>query len=138
MYNDDDMIKKEIRQELDRQYQKDLAVLMENAAFRRVLCYLFMECGRDDSLPMGNSRDIFNAGRRHVAVQLQHAVDSIGTPNRMSGMMLRHQAEQEYAELEIGIRDHIVGLRKKLEDVRRVTPKDNNKGVGHNGRRHEH
>lgn len=123
-----------MREELDKIYQKDLAELMQLPAFRRFFCYWMMESGVRESNPQGNSKDMFNAGRRSTGIQLSHNVDSIGTPERTSGMMLRQLAEREYVELEFGIQDRVISFYKKLDKARRVTPKGK-EGDKNNGRR---
>lgn len=133
MYKDENAIKRAIRDELDKVYQKDLAELMQIPAFRRFVSYVFMDCGMRESIPLGNSKDMFNAGRRSMGIQLSHAIDSIGKPERTSGMLLRQLAEREYVELELGIRDHIVSLYSKIDKARRVTPKGK-EGANNNGR----
>lgn len=98
---------KQIRERLDLQYQKDLASIMNTPEGRRVFSYLLMDCGYRESLPMGNSRDIFNAGRRAVAVALTFAVDSIGYPKRTTGLELRLLAEKEYFDFQLAIKDEL-------------------------------
>lgn len=98
---------KAIRDRLDLQYQKDLKKIMNTPEGRRVFSYILMDCGYRDSCPQGNSKDIFNAGRRAVAVALTYAVDSIGYPERTSGMELRLLAEKEYYELQLAISDEL-------------------------------
>lgn len=98
---------KMIRERLDEQYQKDLRKVMNTPEGRRVFSYLLMDCGYRDSCPQGNSKDIFNAGRRAVAVALTYAVDSIGYPKRTSGLELRLLAEKEYFDFQLAISDEL-------------------------------
>lgn len=102
------MVKKEdVRAELDKQYRKDLNTVLQTEVGRRVFSYLLMDCGLMESLPQGNSKDIFMAGRRAVAIALSFAVDSIDWPKRTSGLELRQLAEREYTTLKLNIHDDL-------------------------------
>ena len=103
-----DAMRDKIRGKLDEKYREDLNLVMQTPEGRRLFSYLLMDCGIRESMPQGNSKDIFNAGRRAVAVALTFACDSIDRPIRMSGMNLRHKAEQEYTELQLAYRDEIL------------------------------
>lgn len=111
---------------MDRRARQDVAWLMNQAEFRRFLQWMFMICGLRDALPLGNSKDIYNAGRRSVAVQLSHLVDSIEKPERTTGLKLRLQSEMEYTELELSVAEHFKMLYSKLESTKRYGkwPKD--------------
>lgn len=99
--------KKLIREALDKQYRKDLNFILQTPQGRRFFSYLLMDCGYRDSLPQGNSKDIFNAGRRAVAVALSFAADSIDWPHRTSGLELRLQAEKEFVDFQLDIHDRL-------------------------------
>jgi hypothetical protein len=88
----------QIKEKLDTQYLEDMKKIMQTDYGRRVVSYLIQGCGYKDSVPMGNSKDFFNAGRRSIAVELIAACDALGayTANRMLGVDLRLQAEREY------------------------------------------
>lgn len=112
------MDKQQVRDELDKLYRKDLAKVLGTPEGRRVFSYLLMDCGYRESCPMGNSKDIFNAGRRHVAVQLTFAADSIDFPKRTTGMELRLLAEKEYTELKLAIYDDLVKKERRMRDAK--------------------
>ena len=81
---------------------------------RRVISYLIQNCGYKDSIPMGNSKDFFNAGRRSVAIELIASCDALGmyTANRMLGVDLRLQAEREYIVYQIDVLKEIQSKEK--------------------------
>ncbi len=105
-----------IRAELDKQYQKDLNAVLKTEAGRRVFSYLLMDCGLYESLPQGNSKDIFMQGRRAVAVALLYAAQSIGFPKRTSGLELTQMAEREYTALKFEIHDQLQERRKRAQN----------------------
>lgn len=111
----------EIRAALDKQYRKDLNKILQTDYGRRFFSYLLMDCGLRESMPQGNSKDIFNAGRRAVAVGLTFAADSIDWPHRTSGAELRLKAEKEYINFQLSIKDEIDRKRKEAM-ARRTTP----------------
>ncbi len=114
----EDLVRKEIIAHLDQRFLDDLKQLMSTPPGRRVFSYLQMHCGFRESLPMGNSRDMFNAGRRAVAVELLHAVEAIGKEDPLEGLKLRQQAEQEYFMYQWRLRESI-RHRIEEENVRR-------------------
>lgn len=119
------IVQQEIKEELDKCFQEDLANLMTNEAFRRVISYLLMISGLRISQPFGNSKDIFNAGKRAIGIQLTHAIDSIDTPSRMTGLQLRQKAEFEYTQYELLLYDRFKEvLINKNAAKKRFFPKD--------------
>jgi hypothetical protein len=109
----EDLVRKEIVSRLDKRFLDDLKQLMNTPEGRRIFSYMQMHCGFRESLPMGNSRDMFNAGRRAVAVELLHAVEAIGHEDPLEGLKLRQQAEQEYFMYQWRLRESI---RHRLEE----------------------
>lgn len=107
---------KEIRNELDARYQKDLNTVLKTKEGRRVFSYLLMECGLYESFPQGNSKDIFMQGRRAVAVELLHAAQSIWFPKRTSGLELTQMAEREYTDLKFEIHDMLQERKKRAQN----------------------
>lgn len=105
--------------ELDKQYRKDLNKVLQTDYGRRLFSYILMDCGIRESMPQGNSKDIFNAGRRAVAIGLTFAADSIDWPHRTSGAELRLKAEKEYIDFQLKVKDD---LQRKEEMARRATP----------------
>lgn len=71
-----------------------------------------------DSFPQGNSKDIFNAGRRAVAIELINDVDSIDWPHRTSGFDLRQLADREYREFGLAVNDEIETLERRKSDAK--------------------
>lgn len=119
------LVQQEIKAELDKCFKDDLAALMENESFRRVVSYLFMASGLRISQPFGNSKDIFNAGKRAIGIQLTHAIDSIDVPYRMKGLELRQKAEFEYTQYELTLFDRFKEmLINKNAAKKRFFPKD--------------
>lgn len=109
----DKAISQSVKDELDMQARKDLYKVLQTEEGRRFLRYLMEECGINTSFPNGNSKDIFNAGRRHVAVQLAMWMDSIDFPTRTSGVDLRLYSEKEYVLFKLGIYDKLQKLAKR-------------------------
>jgi hypothetical protein len=116
--NSTEITKKQIQEKLDKQYLLDLSKIMSTDYGRRVISYLIQDCGYKDSIPNGNSKDFFNAGRRAVAVGLIKACDALGmdSQNRMLGVDLRLQAEREYIICQMNV-------LKEIELARTVTRK---------------
>lgn len=110
--------KEATRKELDKQYRKDLNAILQTEVGRRVFSYLLMDCGVMESLPQGNSKDIFMAGRRAVGIALIFSADSIDWPKRTSGLELRQLAEREYTTFKLNILDD---LKRKEASGRKIT-----------------
>lgn len=108
-----------IRRELDRQYRKDLNKLMKEEWGRRIFSYLQMTCGVNESRLEGDTTDIFNAGRRSVATELQMAVDSIDWPHRTSGAYSRLLAEKEYIDFQLSVKDELERKERALKEAQK-------------------
>lgn len=117
-------LQNQINMELCKRHIRDLNELMQTATFRRFISYQFVSCGMRTSFPMGNSKDIFNAGRRAVGIELEHDIDSIEEPHRTSGMELRQLAEREYVDLELALHDHLKELMKHAVKKGKITKND--------------
>jgi hypothetical protein len=108
MRDANEIIRDHIRDKLAGQYKIDLQAVMNTPEGRRVFSYLLMDCGYRESLPQGNSKDIFNAGRRAVAVALTFACDSISDKGDLTGLNLRQLAEREYFSYQIGLKEEVM------------------------------
>jgi hypothetical protein len=106
-------LKSEIFDDLTKRYNQDLSEMMQVPTFRRIISYIFMSSGMYNAIPHGNSKDIFEMGKRAFGIQMKIAIDSIENPHQMAGMELRQLAEREYTELQFGIHDHLKGLMVK-------------------------
>lgn len=102
-----------ISDDLAVRFTKDLAVLLQDATFRRVISYMFYVSGMDVSAYKGNSKDIYYLGMRAFAIQMKQAIDYIDKPTRTAGMEYRQMAEREYMELQLTLHDHLKELMIK-------------------------
>lgn len=104
---EEQQIKAELMTAMDKRFLTDLHILMGTQEGRRVFSYIQLRCGFRESLPLGNSRDMFNAGRRSVAIEMLHDVEAIGQSDPLEGVKLRQLAEREYFDFQLRARDHI-------------------------------
>lgn len=100
-------MKQEIKEELDRQNLVDLRAVLSSLDGRRLFSWILQECGRDNQDFKGNSRDVFLAGMRNVAMLLVTTCKALG----LEGLDLMHLAEKEYVILQLDIAEEI--KRKK-------------------------
>lgn len=101
-------IKEQIKERLIQQNLIDLKRILQTPEGRRFFSWLMMETGRDIVDFKGNSRDIFTAGMRNVAVMLITYCKAIG----IEGFDLMCQAEREYIVLQQKIHDEITRKNK--------------------------
>lgn len=100
-------IRKATRDELDKQFKKDLREILETPAGRRVFSYLLMSSGANCSMPTGTYVDHYNAGRRSIGIELTFACNSIDYPTKLSGLDIRQEAEREYMLYQLAVAEDI-------------------------------
>jgi hypothetical protein len=92
-----------IKKRLDEINLVDLSHILQTPEGRRFFNWILEACGRDTQDFKGNSRDVFLAGMRNVAVMLVAAGKALG----LQGLDLMHQAEKEYIILQMDIAEEI-------------------------------
>jgi len=98
-----------IKQQLDEINLKDLSIILQTPEGRRFFSWLLESCGRDTQDFKGNSRDVFLAGMRNVAIMLITAAKALG----LSGLDRIHKAEKEYVALQMEIAEEIKNGEKE-------------------------
>lgn len=103
-------LRKEIKAECDKQFQKDLDKILDTAEGRRFYSWLMEHCGINLVTCEGNHKDYYLSGRRSVACDLRYACDSL-----LNGLLYRHKAEDEYINFQKSIYESILAERKKAK-----------------------
>lgn len=96
-------IKDLIKDKLNKQNLQDMKTILQTPQGRRFISWMFENCGLNQQPFHGNSRDIYFAGIRSVALMLVVCCNELG----MDGVSLKQQAEIEYLKLQMSIRDDI-------------------------------